>query len=177
MSRLLLFVAAGCFYLSTLVAASRDAKPEEFCVNACQYSLTALKFNGTDPDLGYYPSLCTNTLRIKSFYLCSKLRCKTGDIQPGIDFLNRDCLKHGGMKLPPLEIVDGFDEEAIDSLRRISLSERTSMDVLNEVILPADDLFSTAFATIVSTPSVKYSMYITLWLRALMIRRMHGVMR
>lgn len=127
-----------------------NIQPDEVCVSACQYTLSSLTFNGTDPDAGYYESNCGNELRIKSMYLCSKLRCNPDDIQPGIDSLNSDCVTYGGISLPPYSIILDISQTTIDGLRRVSLADMAITDTLDEMVLPEDDLFDISFDTIVS---------------------------
>lgn len=135
------------------------------CVSACQEALSGLTFGGTDsPD--YYVLTCTNTLRAKSIYVCSKHYCTPSDITPGLDALNSSCRQNGPFPLPPYSIISNVTD--IANLPTIGVEDRNQLNSVETAVLPTKDLFELALRTIVS----RNRQHIV---TKLMLKRIHGI--
>lgn len=130
-------------------AAADELKDDEICTSSCQRAIRSLEFTGTDPDADYYTSQCTNDLRVKSFFVCSRKYCPPSDINPGLEYFNQTCETYGSVSLLPYNIIENFTDADIDNFRRIELADAKSSNPIDEVVLPSQELFDMAFMTLV----------------------------
>lgn len=129
--------------------AAGELKDDEICVSSCQEAISSLEFIGTDPDADYYTSQCTNDLRVKSIFVCSRKYCPQSDINPGLEYFNQTCETYGTVSLPPYSIIENLTDADVDNFRHIELADAPSPDPIDEVVLPSQELFDMAFMTLV----------------------------
>jgi hypothetical protein len=121
---------------------AREVKESEICVEAISEALATLSFYGN-------LSICTNRLRTYSIYATIKLYCTEREIEPGLEYINKNC--QGALSRLPYEDVEPELTNAfLRSLRVVDFQEVPSTEVLDTAVLISGSYFKAAYRTIVS---------------------------
>lgn len=120
------------------------------CVSACQLTLSKIVFLDKARDLPYYEGQCASSLRTKSVYVCSREYCPAHAIQPGLDQLNKTCIRYGGTALPPFSFISNITSDDVRSqFRVVDRSDYLTKLEVNDPAIPSQSLFEDGLRSVV----------------------------
>lgn len=114
---------------------------DEYCILSCTECFWEITFGTTTSTDDYYTGYCQDTLRFESTWLCAKQRCTPREIAAGHGYLAPDCDRLN-IAIPSYEAtIANYSDEDIKNMQVFSLHEITSDTIVNNTLLPSDDLF------------------------------------
>jgi hypothetical protein len=119
------------------------------CPLACQYPMSEITFNSTDPTADYYVNLCTNTLLSQSVFLCMRYHCTDEEIVAGLSEFGETCQKYGSVSLLPWSIIGNISNDQYLALPHIGYDGLASTTVYLTPIFISQDLFELSYRTMV----------------------------
>lgn len=114
----------------------------QLCVGACQSSFDTTRFRTTDPE---DRTNCKDTLRWESVWLCSKIHCSPRQIKVGTSYAEQYCKDVSVLSYDT--VVANFSDEAIKNIPILQYSEKPSKHIVNNTLLPSQELFDLAYRT------------------------------
>ena len=144
--------AALLFSLGTCQNFALALRAGKHCFGGCELTIAYVGFNDTPPGLSRKKSECLSELKTTSLYLCIEEFCTASGRESWLNDKNEMCVRLGNQTLLPYEIVREYSPEDIASLRRLHLDEASRGSgalVLDEIVIPDETFFGTAFRTLV----------------------------
>lgn len=162
--RVTITILAVALLATPIVSASNS---DEYCVNGIYTALTSVIFNGSTA-AQYVPASCQNPLKVGTIYASASKYCTDHEIEAGISWLSKTCLKYGLELLPYGDFQKNLTQNYLSRLRVIEYGETITETVATTVLI-SRPYYDLGYRTIVSTHNLAWQAFNTDSSRPLMI--------
>lgn len=122
------------------------------CLQSCKDSLWQVPFGDAPAGTVEPKKMCLSRLELRSTYLCLRLYCLPEAADAAYAELFETCLKETSMNIPPMDSVAGYTREQIGAMERVHQGDTFLPGTsVNELVIPAQALFTAWYTTLVST--------------------------
>jgi hypothetical protein len=144
------------FCLFCRTATAKPPRPSsDVCLESCQSALGSVVFQDVDYSATKaVKQICRSRNAVTSLYLCLDMYCEREARSSELAALNQTCVLLGANPVPPFSIIANYTAGDIERLRHIKLFEEFAPgETVDEVVVPALDLYNAWFDTLVRSAS------------------------